>query len=115
MLGVWRVDAQHRAGRPTERPSPLTLKIEGNVVVPSAGGQPLGYRLGPPGSGHIDLSTKVAVFHGIYHLDRDTLILCIGPAQAAAPYDPNAAPDERTRPAKFDPEAGTVIVLKRDK
>jgi uncharacterized protein (TIGR03067 family) len=115
LFGVWRVEAQHRAGRPAERPSPLTVKIEGNVMVLSAGGQPLGYRLGPPGSGHIDLSTKVAVCYGIYHLEGDTLTLCIGPAQASAPYDPKAEPDEKTRPARFDPEAGTVIVLKRDK
>jgi hypothetical protein len=115
MLGVWRVETQHRAGRPTERPSPMTLKIEVNLMVPSAGVQPFRYRLGSPGSGHIDLSTKVAVFNGIYHLGGDTLTLCIGPTQASAPYDPKAAPDEKTRPAKFDPEAGTVIVLKRNK
>src|SRR5262249_42483839 len=28
MLGLWRVEAQHRAGRPVERPTPMTLKIE---------------------------------------------------------------------------------------
>ncbi|HKB06421.1 MAG TPA: G8 domain-containing protein [Gemmataceae bacterium] len=115
MLGAWRVAAQHRAGRPAERPTPMVLKIDGNMMVPSAGGQPFRYRVGPAESGHIDLSLKVAVFYGIYNLDRDTLTLCMGPAQASAPYDPKATPNEKTRPARFDPEAGTVVVLKRDK
>ena len=103
LLGVWRVEAQHRAGRPIERPSPMTLKIEGDVLVPSGGAQPLRYKLGSPESGHIDLSTKAAVFYGIYHLEGDTLTLCIGPTQASASYDSKATPDEKTRPTWFDP------------
>jgi hypothetical protein len=115
LLGAWRVEAQYRAGRPIDRPSPMTLKIEGNVMILSSVVQPFRYRLGSPESGRIDLRTKAAVFYGIYHLQGDTLTLCIGPAQTSASYDAKATPDEKTRPIRFDPEAGTVIVLKRNK
>jgi hypothetical protein len=93
----------------------MTLKLDRNRLVPPSGGPPYAYNLGPEGSGRIDLSAKAAAFYGIYRLEGDTLTLCVGPAQASSADDPKAAPDAKTRPAKFDPEAGTVIVLRRNK
>jgi hypothetical protein len=93
----------------------MTLTLLRNRLIRSSGVPPYAYKLGPEGSGQIDLSAKAVVFYGIYHLDGDTLTLCVDPAQLASAYDPKATSDEKTRPAKFDPEAGTVIVLKRNK
>jgi uncharacterized protein (TIGR03067 family) len=52
--------------------------------------------------------------YGIYRLEGDELTLCMGVTQASPTYDKQAISDESTRPARIDPEAGTVIILKRD-
>jgi uncharacterized protein (TIGR03067 family) len=138
--GLWRVESQRRAGRPTGRPPGMLWEIDGNTISISPGGKAqaggenagprqrgrirISYRLDPAaGAGHIELMGKLSVNPGIYKIEGDTLTVCIASSQASSPYDPGARadvgkspaakPDGKTRPAGFSPEAGTLIVLKR--
>jgi uncharacterized protein (TIGR03067 family) len=77
----------------------------------------MAFRLDPSQSPkHIDIDGpgKGNSF-GVYKLDGDELIVCMGVTQASPSYDKRAKNDERTRPAGIDPEAGTIIVLERVK
>src|SRR5262249_31752954 len=113
LIGDWRVVGQQRAGRPVERPRDMTLTFTAGRI--TLGGTSYSYSLDPTKSGHIRLNAKIAVHYGLYHLDGATLTLCIGPAIVSSAYDPKSKPDENTRPTKFDPESGTMVVLKRSR
>jgi uncharacterized protein (TIGR03067 family) len=77
----------------------------------------MAFRLNPSQSPkHIDIDgPRKGNSFGVYQLDGDELIVCMGVTQASPNYDKQAKNDERTRPATISPEAGTVIVLERIK
>ncbi len=128
--GLWRVESQRRAGRATERPPGMTAEVSGESILfypggkASAGGGkagpwrqggiPLAYRPGKAGGvGEVEFDRKLSVNLGICKVEGDTLTICVGPAQVSPRYDPKAKLDEKGRPTRFSPEAGTLIVLKR--
>jgi uncharacterized protein (TIGR03067 family) len=77
----------------------------------------MAFRLNPSQSPkHIDIDgPRKGNSFGLYQLDDDELIVCMGVTQASPSYDKKAKNDECNRPATISPEAGTVIVLKRVK
>jgi uncharacterized protein (TIGR03067 family) len=99
-----------------------TAKREGQD---GKGGKPAGsprglrmtFRLSPAKSPkHIDLEgLHKSASLGLYQLDGDELIICMGVTHASAVYDKRAKSDESTRPSALNPAAGTLIVLKRIK
>jgi uncharacterized protein (TIGR03067 family) len=75
----------------------------------------MSFRLDPTKTAkHIDIDGPGKAIHcGIYRLDGDELTICMGVSMPSPNYDKKAKKDQSTRPAVIDPEAGTVIVLKR--
>jgi uncharacterized protein (TIGR03067 family) len=140
---LWSVVSQHRAGQPLERPERMRWLITDNeiwLLVGKAGeayhsGNPPalkrdGARLSLPRGalrmsygldadktpGRIDLDGLRKASHlGIYRLDGDELTVCLGTSAPLASY---GSMKEKglpggNRPARFDPESGTLVVLRR--
>ena len=66
--------------------------------------------------GRIDVNgPKKASYAGIYRLDGDELTVCLGTSKSAMGYGSTreVARPGGDRPAAFDPDTGTLVVLKR--
>ena len=61
--------------------------IDGSRIVKSPWGPQFSHRLGIAESGHIDLTATAFDHFGIYHLEADTLRLCIVPPQLSSAYN----------------------------
>jgi uncharacterized protein (TIGR03067 family) len=142
LQGTWLVVSQQRAGRPLERPKNMKWVIDGDTVwlvlekgpekatseeyKPVEKGRPPGLRLRmtfrlDPGKApmRIDLNGfGKSASYGIYKLAGDELTVCMGVKCPSPTFDKEAKPEadaKDTRPTTFNPEVGTVIVLKRVK
>jgi uncharacterized protein (TIGR03067 family) len=121
---IWLIVERKGEGAPgkTEaaRKTGPAAKREGQ---PGKGGKQSGprgvrmtFRLRPGAPGRIDIDGPgKSLSFGVYKLAGDELTVCMGVTQASPSYDKQARGDEKTRPATISPEAGTVIVLKREK
>jgi uncharacterized protein (TIGR03067 family) len=120
---IWLVIDHEGNGAPAEKQPASKKPIEKKESPVGKGGKPAGpqrgipmsFRLNPAGSPkRIDIDgPRKGISLGICQLDGDELTLCMGITQASPRYDQRAKNDENSRPARINPEAGTVIVLRR--
>jgi len=121
LLPSWLAERERQASPKDTKPVSATPKQDKGA---EKGGKPaapfrglrMTFRLYPTKfPKHIDIAGPAKSGSlGIYKLNGDELTICMGTTQAA-PYDKGARNDESTRPTAINPEAGTVIVLKKVK
>jgi uncharacterized protein (TIGR03067 family) len=122
LVPSWLAERERRASPKDTKPVRASPNQDKGAVTAGKSaavfrGPRMTYRLDPARSPkHIDIEGlgKSASF-GVYKLDGDELTVCMGVSQASPVYDKRAKSDESTRPTTINPEAGTVIILKKVK
>ncbi len=120
LIPSWIAERERQASPKDHKPASETLK-QGDAKSGKQASSPRGLRMTfrfntEKSPKHIDIEgLGKSASLGLYKLDGDELTICMGVTQASPVYDKRAKSDESTRPTAINPEAGTVIVLKRIK